>query len=345
MMGEIGNFLRKNSLFLSVIILLLLIVIYWCYWHFKPFTANAFVFADTRAVSPLVEGFITEIRVKNNQVVRKGELLFVVFQEPYKLKIEELKSEIKRLNFEIKTNETEIKIVEAEVKKIEAELANNIYLSNQAKSLLKSNAVSAAYAEEKLRAEEVSRAELSAKSHAIDVLNLRIKSIQAQIEKTQSALSLAEVWLDLTEVRALSDGYITNLTTTEGGYYHPGEVIFGFVDCENWYVQANFEESELSQIKVGTKAKIWLRQYPDRVFNGVIEEINWGVERRQMSQITGISEVKNENEWFQLPQRFPVQIKISDSQNMQFTLGGSAYVELDIPSHPIRQFFWELFLK
>ena len=103
MMGEIGNFLRKNSLFLSVIILLLLIVIYWCYWHFKPFTANAFVFADTRAVSPLVEGFITEIRVKNNQFVRKGELLFVVFQEPYKLKIEELKSEIKRLNFEIKT--------------------------------------------------------------------------------------------------------------------------------------------------------------------------------------------------------------------------------------------------
>jgi hypothetical protein len=55
--------------------------------------------------------------------------------------------------------------------------------------------------------------------------------------------------------------------------------------------------------------------------------------------------VKNENDWFLLPQRFPVQIKILDVNGEYLTLGGSAYVELEIPSHPIRQFFWELFLK
>ena len=64
-----------------------------------------------------------------------------------------------------------------------------------------------------------------------------------------------------------------------------------------------------------------------------------------LEEITGISKVKNENEYFRLPQRFPVQIRILDAENYNFTLGGSAYVELEIPSRPIRQFFWELFLK
>ena len=64
-----------------------------------------------------------------------------------------------------------------------------------------------------------------------------------------------------------------------------------------------------------------------------------------MSKQTGLPEVEKENEWFLLPQRFPVQIKIIDcNDEIPFTHGASAYVELDIPSRPIRQFFWEIFL-
>ena len=64
-----------------------------------------------------------------------------------------------------------------------------------------------------------------------------------------------------------------------------------------------------------------------------------------MSEKTGLPEVKKENEWFLLPQRFPVQIKIVNRPDEAiFTYGSSAYVELDIPSRPIRQFFWEIFL-
>ena len=64
-----------------------------------------------------------------------------------------------------------------------------------------------------------------------------------------------------------------------------------------------------------------------------------------MSDKTGLPEVAKENEWFLLPQRFPIQIKIIDStDDMLFTHGASAYVELDIPSRPIRQFFWEILL-
>ena len=66
------NFLIRHWLILLILFLTAAVTVYWFSWHLKPFTPNAFVFADTRPVSPLVEGFITEIHVKNNQFVKKG---------------------------------------------------------------------------------------------------------------------------------------------------------------------------------------------------------------------------------------------------------------------------------
>ena len=74
-----------------------------------------------------------------------------------------------------------------------------------------------------------------------------------------------------------------------------------------------------------------------------MEQVNWSAEKRQSSAGTGLTEVKKENEWFLLPQRFPVQIRITNPDE-KLHFGASAYVVLDIPAHPIRQFFWELFL-
>ena len=135
------------------------------------------------------------------------------------------------------------------------------------------------------------------------------------------------------------------MTLSPGGYYHPGDVLFGFTDAAEWFVQANFKENELSVIREGTPAKIWLRQYPEIVCRGRVEKCGWGVERRFQSPRSGLPEVRKENEWFLLPQRYPVQIRILDPlPDAQLHPGASAYVELEIPSRPFRQFFWELFL-
>ena len=87
------NFIRK---YLSLTIFFLILLFwagYWLYWHTKPFTDNAFVFANTRPVSPWTAGYITGIFVKNNHFVPKGTPLFSIFAPPYLLKAEELKHE------------------------------------------------------------------------------------------------------------------------------------------------------------------------------------------------------------------------------------------------------------
>lgn len=320
-------------------------IVYWFSWHWKPFTQNAFVFADTRPVSPPVEGFITEIHVRNNQFVKKGEPLFTVFREPYRLNRSALENEVRAKEAGLLALQAEIRSREAELRRSLAELANDRYLSSRARKMYGAEAVSQAYAEERLRAMEASEAKAEAVRHRISALKYRCRQVEAQTAALRHRLELSGIQLELTVVRAMADGWITNLTLTPGGCYKPGDVLCGFIASGSWRIQANFKESELSEIAEGMSARIWLRQYPGKIYRGVVESTGWGAERRDMSRETGLPEVRRENEWFLLPQRFPVQIRILDpDQGCQLHHGASAYVEIDTPARPVRQFFWELFL-
>ena len=237
--------LKKHFFLLQIIFWVLLGCGYWCYWHFKPFTPNAFVFAYTRPVSPFTAGFITDIHVKNNQFVKKGEKLFTIFQPPYQLKISELEHEIAARRAEQQSLKARINRILSEQKQVKAQLANNKYLYEQSLQMLKSAAVAGEYTEERLRALQESQAGLEALKHAEEEIHCQISMISSQIKKLTAALKLNNIWYELTDVRALTDGYITNLTISPGGYYRPGDVLCGFIDNSNWYVQANLKESEL----------------------------------------------------------------------------------------------------
>jgi len=344
-MKAVFKLIRRFFLVILIVLVLISATVYYFYWHWQPFTQNAFVFANTRPVSALVEGFITKIHIRNNQFVKKGEPLFTVFQPPYQLKVKELEHEIESLEAGLKSIEARIKVAQSDIARYTAELKNNRYLSDTAKYMYGSQAVSQAYAEERLRAQQASEAQVGGAGHTVTALTHDAEKTRALIKKTAKQLELAKIYNELTVVRALSDGYITNMTITEGGYYKPGDVLFGFVDSEIWWVQANFKENELSEIKPGQPARIWLWQYPGHELKGEVEAVGWGAERRRMSKETGMPVVEKENEWFLLPQRFPVQIRILDPKpDLALHVGASAYVSVDIPARPIRQFFWQLFL-
>ena len=339
------NFIRTYLPVIILAVLLFLGGIYWLYWHINPFTDNAFVFANTRPVSPWTAGYITEVFVKNNQFVPKGAPLFSVFSPPYLLKARELEQEKEALGAQLKSYEARWKHALEEIKSCRADVEKFKYLYDRGDAMFKNAAVSEDYVVDQKRNLKVALARLAGAEHNAEALKHSCTVMEAQIKKTEAALELQRIWCQQTIVRALSDGYVVNMTLSPGGYYKPGDVLFAFIDTSEWYVQANFKESELSAIRPGTAARIWVRQYPERVYRGKVCGIGWGTERRGTAPHTGMADVKTENEWFMLPRRYPVQIRILDpDQHLHLHFGGSAYVELAIPARPFRQFFWELFL-
>jgi len=342
--GKTG-FLSRYALPLGLILLLGGGTLYYFFWHWRPFTQNAFLFADTRPVSPLVEGYITEIYVKNNQFVKKGAPLFRIFTPPYTLKCRQLRHSLEETESAILALDARIEGEKSRILGLEAALANAVYLSSRADLMYQKAAVSQEYAEERRRARETAEEAVRTAVHEKRALEHSRTAAEASLKRLKAELELAEIYESQTLVTALNDGYVTNLSIAPGGYYRPGDVLFGFVTADCWFVQANFQESELSELKKGLGARIWLRQYPGRVFRGVVDEIGFAAERRRSSPVTGLPVVDKENEWFLLPQRYPVQIRILDPPSEPvFHVGASAYVELESHARPVRQFFWQMFL-
>ena len=267
------NFFRKQFLFILLVIFFALWVVYWLYWHLTPFTADAFVFANTRAVTPWVAGYITQIHVKNNQPIKQGEPLFSIYAPPYALKVKILEHGIATAKAKLAAIRSATLQAEAEIDGFDADIANSCYLYTRAQEMLKSAAISEDYTVLQKRNLKVDLSRKSAAIHKVQSLRHEAGALEAELKRLSAELDLAEIWHSQTTVTALCDGIVTNMMLSPGSYCKPGEVLFAIVDTSQWYVQANFKESELSEISPGTRAIIRLRQYPGKIYHGTVQSV------------------------------------------------------------------------
>ena len=316
----------------------------WWWLNRNPFTQNAFVVANIQTVTAHVPGHITEIHVKNNQHVKKGDPLVTVYQVPYKLRVEQLMA---MLDAEIarKTElETTILLNEALLRKSKSDLENYEYLTQQAKALIGPRAVSERYLEENSAKMKGAVAQVEAETQRIEVAKRRVIRAEAKIKALQAELATAKVDLELTVVRATCDGTVTNMFITKGAYVRSGEPLFALIDRSKWWIQANFKETQLCMLKPGLEAEIWLWQHPNRVLKGHVTDVGWGVSRQRSYEENGMPVVEKENEWFLLPQRFPVQIEVDECpEDITLHPGASAFVRVKCKAYPLRNLLWLIF--
>jgi len=341
---KITQVIRRNKIFSITILILIIGAGYYLWLHRKPYTQNAYVVANIRPVKALVPGYITKIWVKNNQKVKKGDKLFRIYREPYRLTVEKLKNQYLAAILEAEKIVNQIDVLKSKIIQAQYEYENTKYLSGIATRLARPEAVSRSDAEVKLREMQSAQEQVYIINKEVKVLEIAHKLELANIKVLKAEYDISKINLEFTIVYARTDGTVTNMFLTNGIYVDPGDVLFALIDSSEWWVQANFKETELSKIGAGQKAKIWLWQYPGKTFHGTVTETGWGVNRNLTNNRNGLSEVEKENEWFLLPQRFPVQIKILDP-DPKYPLhpGGSAFVQVDIPAYTLRHLFWTFF--
>ncbi|MDQ5920904.1 MAG: HlyD family secretion protein [Pseudomonadota bacterium] len=293
-----------------------------------PFTDDAFVVTNTQPVAADVSGYITDIYVKNGQKVHRGDPLFKVFDTPYKLAYAKYKSNYE----EVLAN---IEVIREQTAKNRDIVNTNIALLNKVKYeySLKSR---------QLVNRSISQLEIQKLKYDIQSLSSQINSLQKQliiddkqiIQQQKKAASLkaemdnAQVNINLTTVQAGSDGVVDNMYLAVGTPIVQHQPLFSFINTDQWYVQANFNETDLRFVRPGNKVLVILRMYYfDKIFHGEIINNIWAADRQVISPHTQQQTVKNNNEWLNLPQRFPIQIKILDPDpKYPLNPGASAYV-------------------
>lgn len=293
-----------------------------------PFTDNAFVVNNVRPVAAQVKGFITHVEVKNGQQVAKGQTLFTVFKLPYQYKVDKIRAEIEAARAKLasieKARERDESLSQTRYKLyIKHKQDDDIYQKGY-----KNQSVSQITLQNSQQETQAAYDEWQAALKQLEIDTHEINAQREQIKALKALLRIAEVNLELTDVKAQTSGIIQNLFLTIGAPVNVNQPLFSLVDTNDTFIQANFNETDLRLIRKGCKAYIFPRMYLGRkMYRGEVLSDFWSANRQKVDSRTQLQEVSNENEWILLPQRLPVILRVLDlDPHYPLRVGASAYV-------------------
>ncbi len=169
----------------------------------------------------------------------------------------------------------------------------------------------------------------------VDVLKKKIETLRAAKKESESLLNGALLRLSYCRIYAPISGYISQKSVEVGEKIAPGQPLMAVVPLNEVYVEANFKETELKDIRIGQKATIVADIYPNHKFFGHVVGIRAGTG-------AAFSLLPPENatgNWIKVVQRVPVKIYFDSTPSKKFPLrvGLSVKVSIDVSNKKGKQ--------
>lgn len=294
------------------------------------FTDNGFVVQIATPLAPRVAGVVQEVRVKNGQEVKAGDVLVTLDPTNYQYAFNGALAQYEKAKLSIQALEKKISVSEHSLKSGQASL-----------DILNTQYKAKNHPDVKAGVPQIDMADLKnkikAQTNTVDSLRLQIEIDKLQVQMEMQSLAAltsmmesAKTSLEHTTVVAPTDGHVENVFLGIGAHVSPAAGMFTLVNDGETYVQANFEETELAGVKAGDKATVYPRTYMGRKsFEGVVVADPFGVSRQTNMPLSGAPFVQTENKWLLLPQRLPVIIRIiNPDSNYPLINGMSTYVRV-----------------
>jgi membrane fusion protein (multidrug efflux system) len=140
------------------------------------------------------------------------------------------------------------------------------------------------------------------------VLESQEMQLQADLHAKQANLAAASVNIGYTKIYAPGDGTVGERQVRPGQLVSPGTQVISFVALTKW-VQANYRETQLTNVKVGDRADIRIDEYPGQLFRGKVVEIA----PASGSQFALLPPDNATGNFTKVVQRVPVKIALDDS--------------------------------
>ena len=226
-----------------------------------------------------------------------------------------VQADVARTRAERARQEALLKTSAATQQKVEAAVADEQRFSAQASS----RDADLTQARTMLRSNELAA---EAERRSKGVLQSQEMQLVADLHAKEAGMALAQVNLGYTRIVAPGDGTVGERQVRPGQLVSPGTLVMTFVERTRW-VQANFRETQLTNIKVGDPAEIRIDVYPDQVIKGKVLEIA----PASGSQFALLPPDNATGNFTKVVQRVPVKIALDDSSlTSQLRPGLSAVV-------------------
>ncbi|HEV3444743.1 MAG TPA: HlyD family secretion protein [Gemmataceae bacterium] len=277
-----------------------------------PFTTDAYVQAYVIQVAPRIEGQVVYVHVRENQPVKKGELLFEIDRRPFQHRVDLLIAKRVEAVQQVAQLDADLSAARAEDARLVAEEAYAREVHGQEKAIYKQEATTDRKyldAIQKYKAAQAALERSRAQVRKVEqALAARVGAEHALVAEVEAQLAEARLNLDWTRIYAPANGYVTNVQLREGSYVHVGIPVLTCIDGDQWWVVANFRENSLENVRPGQRVGLTFNTYPGRIFPGVVESVGWGVNQGQGAPSGSLPAIPEPQNWIRLAQRFQVRI-------------------------------------
>ena len=324
-----------------------------------PWTRDGLVRAQVGQIAPRVSGPLVRVPIQNNQLVKKGDLLFEIDPTTFRAAVnlaraqfdnmrdivKSLFEQVEGLKRTVEQREAEIGEAKFQVEASAAQAENTRIELGRAKELIAENVNTQRDVDDKSMAYQVAVAQLgearakvsqmtAALAQAKDDLARGLADLgvlgedNPRLRRAAADLEIAQLNLDFTKVWAPTDGYVTNLRLGVGDSAVAHQPMLAVIDANSFYVQAFFRETFAGNFQNGDRAVVTLMSYPDTPLEGSVDSIGWGIAQQNGS--TGfelLPSVQPTFEWIRLAQRLPVMVRIEKvPDNVKLRAGTTASV-------------------
>lgn len=359
---------QKRKKMLKIFALLVIgIAILYAIWALlfgnKVETDNAYVGAETAEITSMVSGQVEKVLVSDTQQVKKGDVLAVIDNRDAKIAVAQAEAELTKakrqytqssansssLSSQILVSADDINSAKAQVAQAEVGYQQAQQEFARRQQLSASGAISKEEYTKSQSALNNAKASVDVAKAALAQAESKRKAAQSNLDANEALIKgtsqtstpdvlvaqakLDQALLDLerTEIKAPLDGVIARRSIQVGQRIAPGTSVMKIVPLSELYVDANFKESQLKNVKVGQKATLTSDLYGKKVeYHGTVIGFSGGTG----SAFALIPAQNATGNWIKVVQRLPVRIQLDAKELAAHPLrvGLSMTVEVDTSS-------------
>ncbi len=336
---------KKRSKVFLIILIALVIAGTWfgiSKWHHAQLhaeTDDAQIAANISPIIPRISGFVKEVRVSDNQVVKKGDTLLILDDRDMRIKLEQAEAALataqsnllsaKAASAAARSNigatEFATYAIDGQIEKAKVTVWQTTQEFDRYANLIKDHSVTQQQYEDKLAAKESAEKQLlilqqqrkqaSSQTNAVSTQSLatssQISIAIATIKQRQVDVDDAKLNLSYTVVTAPAAGMASKVNVQVGQFLTAGQSTFSIVLDQSLWVIANFKETQYNKIRIGQQVGIDVDAIPGHEFQGSVSSF---------SPATGATFAllppdNASGNFVKVVQRLPVKIEFSNPQD------------------------------
>jgi membrane fusion protein (multidrug efflux system) len=342
--------LKRVLLLLMLIALLVAAVIFGLHWwtvgRFVESTDDAYIGGDVTVIGPKVSGYVTELKVIDNQFVHAGDLLVKIDDRDYLAALHKAEGAVAaqqallaNLDATEQLQHAVIGQAKAGIDAANAETVRSRDDHVRYKELASRSAVSVESAQRadatfKTAQANGARAQASmlATQRQLDVIATQKQQARAALMQASAEREMAQLNVAYTELRAPVDGVIGNRRARVGAFAAAGTQLLSVVPATGLWVDANFKEDQLAHMLPGQPVTIRADVLPGRVFHGHLDSLAPATG----AQFSVLPPENATGNFTKIVQRVPVRVLLdpADSTLGRLRPGLSVTAEVDTNAAP-----------